>query len=184
MKKVLLFTVLLIGSINVQAQLKLGLKAGLNLPSLNEQGGSISLDAATGWHAGAMVEIKLPIIGIQGDVIYSQIGVNNIDLNGIVGNLKHTTLAIPIVAKLYLLKIFTIQLGPQFSFVTSSKIGDFSVKDQIDSNTVDLVAGLGVSLGPLDVHGRFIFPSTTSISSLGDYKSSVIQLSVGIWLKK
>jgi Outer membrane protein beta-barrel domain len=175
---------LLVGSFNAHAQLKLGLKGGLNLPSINAQGGSISLDAATGWHGGGMVELKLPIIGIQADVLYSQVGISNIDLAGVIGDLKHTTLDIPIVAKLYLLKIFTIQLGPQFKFVTSSKIGDFSVKDQIDNNTVDLVAGLGVNLGPLDIHGRFIFPSTTNISSLGEYKSSNIQLSVGFWLKK
>ena len=65
----------------------------------------------------------------------------------------------------------------------SDLIGD--VKDQIETGTVNFVAGLGVNLGPLDVHGRFIFPSTTKFTDVGsEYKNSNIQLSVGFWLKK
>jgi len=186
MKKIytLLVALVLIGSISAQAQLKFGIRGGLNLPSIDSQGGSISLDAATGWHGGLQVEIKLPILGIEADVLYSQIGVDNIDLQGTIGDLKHTTLAIPVVAKLYILKIFNIQAGPQFSFVTSSKIGDFSVKDQIDNKSVGFVAGLGVELAMLNASARFIFPSTTTIQTLGDYKTSNIQLSVGFWLKR
>lgn len=180
----LLVALLLVGTFSANAQLKLGVRGGLNLPSLDSQGGSINLDAATGWHGGAQIEIKLPIIGIEADVLYSQVGVENIDIQGTIGDLKHTTLDIPVVAKLYILKVFNIQAGPQFAFVTSSKIGDFSVKDQIDNNTVGFVAGLGVELLMLNASARFVFPSTTTIEGLGDYKSSNIQLSVGFWLKK
>ncbi len=186
MKKLytLLLVFVLVGAMPAQAQLKLGVRGGLNLPSLNEQNGSISLDAATGWHGGLQVEIKLPILGVEADILYSQVGIDNIDLQGTIGDLKHTTLDIPVVAKLYILKIFNIQAGPQFSFVTSSKIGDFSVKDQIDNKTVGFVAGLGVELAMLNASARFIFPSTTTIQTLGDYKTSNIQLSVGFWLKR
>ena len=174
---------ILVGAFSAQAQIKFGVKGGLNLPSLNAQGGSVDLDAATGWHGGLMLELKLPIIGIQADALYSQVGVNGIDFNGTVADLKHTTIDIPVVAKLYLLKIITIQAGPQFAFVTSSKLGDVDFKDQIDNSTVKFVAGVGVNLGPLDVTGRFIFPSSTKIDN-ADYKTSTIQLSAGFWLKK
>ncbi len=184
MKKVYLIAIalLLVGSYNAQAQLKLGIKGGLNLPSLEAQGGAISFDSKTGWHGGAMVEIKLPIIGIQGDFLYSQ---SSFEIPS-VDKLKTASFDIPIVAKLYLFKILTIQAGPQFSFLMSADsdlIGD--VKDQIETGTVNFVAGLGVNLGPLDVHGRFIFPSTTKFTDVGsEYKNSNIQLSVGFWLKK
>ncbi len=186
MKKLysLLIALVLVGAISAQAQIKIGVRGGLNLPSLDAQGGSISLDAATGWHGGLQVELKLPIIGIEADVLYSQVGVENIDLLGTVGDLKHTTFDIPVVAKFYILKIFNIQAGPQFSFVSSSKIGDIDFKDQIDNNTVGFVAGLGVELAMLNASARFIFPSTTTIETLGDYKTSNIQLSVGFWLKR
>lgn len=185
MKKIytILVALLIVGTINSQAQIKFGVKGGVNLPSLDAQGGAVNLDAATGWHGGLMLELKLPIIGIQADVLYSQVGITDIDIAGTVGDLKHTTLDIPVVVKLYLLKIITIQAGPQFAFVTSSKIGDFDVKDQIDNNTVGFVAGLGLELAMLNASARFVFPSTTTIES-ADYKTSNIQLSVGFWLKK
>jgi len=184
MKKVYILVIafLLVGTYAAQAQLKLGLKGGLNLPSMNAQGGAIDLDSKTGWHGGAMVEIKLPIIGIQGDFLYSESSfeVPNVD------KLKVATFEIPVVAKLYLFKILTIQAGPQFNFVMSADsdlVGD--IKDQMETSSFGFVAGLGVQLGPLDVHGRFIFPSTTKFTDAGtEYKNSNIQLSVGIWLKK
>ena len=183
MKKVYLFTILilLLGAINSQAQLKLGLKGGANFPSLNESNGSFDISNTTGWHAGGMIEIKLPIIGIEGDIIYSQTGATIVN----VGELKNATLDIPVVAKLYLLKIITIEAGPQFSFLTSSKLDGESIKEQFDISNARFVAGVGVNLGPLYVHGRFIFPSKTEFADIGtEVKNSNIQLSVGWWLKK
>jgi hypothetical protein len=183
MKKVYLIAIalLLVGSYNAQAQLKLGLKGGLNFPSLNEQNGTIDYNAKTGWHGGVMVEIKLPIIGIQGDILYSQTAfeIPNSD------DLQNAYIDIPIVAKLYLFKILTVQAGPQFSFLTSSKLGDIDFKDDWNESNFRLVAGLGVNLGPLDIHGRFIFPAKTEIANtVNEFKDSNIQLSVGFWLKK
>ena len=178
----LLVALVLVGAFSAQAQLKLGVKGGANFPSLNSTDGSFDYDSKTGFHGGAMVEIKLPIIGIQGDLLYSQstFEIPNVD------KLKMATFDIPIVAKLYILKIFTIQAGPQFSFLMSADsdlVGD--VKDQISTSAFQVVAGLGVNLGPLDVHGRFIFPSKTEFTnSTTEFKNSNFQLSVGFWLKK
>ncbi len=184
MKKIytLVLAILLVGAFSANAQIKLGVKGGLNLPSLNAQNGAINFDSKTGWHGGAMVELKLPIIGIEGDFIYSQ---NSFEIPNI-DKLKISTFDIPVVAKLYILKVLNIQAGPMFSFTTSANsdvIGD--IKDQFDSKTFQFVAGLGAQLGPIDVHGRFIFPSTTKFTDAGtEYKNSVIQISAGIWLKK
>ena len=183
MKKtyLIILTIFLIGSINVQAQLKLGLKGGANFPSLNESNGTFNISNTTGWHAGGMLEIKLPIIGIEGDLIYSQTGAT---IDGL-GELKTSTFDIPVLAKLYLLKIITIQAGPQFSFLTTSKLDGDDIKEQFDISNAKFVAGLGVEFGPFYAHGRFIFPSKTEFSQLGtEVKNSNIQLSGGWWLKK
>jgi len=183
MKKIYLIaiTLILVGSLSVQAQLKLGIKAGPSFPSLNETEGNFDITNNTGWHAGGMLEIKLPLIGIQGDIIYSQ---TSADVVG-VGAIKSSTVDIPVVAKLYLLKIITIQAGPQFAFLTSSTLDDQDIKENMSISNVRFVAGLGVNLGPIDVHGRFIFPSKTEMSDIpGEVKNSNIQLSVGWWLKK
>ena len=178
-------TLILVGSLNAQAQLKLGLKAGPSFPSLNETDGNFDITNNTGWHAGGMVEIKLPVVGIQGDIIYSQTSADVVDANSVKSTIKSSTVDIPVVAKLYLLKIITIQAGPQFAFLTSSTWDDQSIKDNMNISNVRFVAGLGVNLGPIDVHGRFIFPSKTEMEDIsGEVKNSNIQLSVGWWLKK
>ena len=183
MKKVYLIALALIigGAFSAQAQLKLGVKGGFNFPSLNAQGGAIDLDSKTGWHGGAMVEIKLPILGIEADVLYNstKFAVPNSE------DFSLATLDIPIVAKIYLLKIINIQVGPQFSIPTQVKLGDIDFKNDYEHGNFQFVAGAGVQLGPLDVHGRFVFPSTTKFTDVGtEYKNSNIQLSVGFWLKK
>ena len=187
MKKIYLIaiTLILVGSLNAQAQLKLGLKAGPSFPTLNETSGTFDITNNSGWHAGGMVEIKLPILGIQGDIIYSQTSADVVDANSVKSTIKSSTVDIPVVAKLYLLKIITIQAGPQFAFLTSSTWDDQSIKDNMNISNVRFVAGLGVALGPVDIHGRFIFPSQTEFADLsGEFKNSNIQLSVGWWLKK
>lgn len=183
MKKIYLLAIglLLVGSFNAQAQLKLGIKAGPSFPTLEETGGTFDITNNTGWHAGGMLEIKLPLIGIEGDIIYSQTSADVVS----VGAVKSSTVDIPVVAKLYLLKIITIQAGPQFAFLTSSTLNDQNIKENMSISNVRFVAGLGVNLGPVDVHGRFIFPSNTEMSDIpGELKNSNIQLSVGWWLKK
>jgi outer membrane protein with beta-barrel domain len=182
----LLVALILVGTISTQAQIKFGVKGGLNLPSLDAQGGinAVSADNANGWHAGLALELKLPIIGIEADVFYSQVGFESATLGSVTADLQNTTLDIPVVAKWYILKVLNIQAGPQFSFVTSSKHGVDDIKSQIDNKAFGFVAGLGVELGPLMASGRFIFPSTITVQNAGDYKTSNIQISVGYWFKK
>ncbi len=186
MKKIytLLVALFLIGVLSAQAQIKFGVKGGLNLPSLDAQGGAISVDNATGWHAGLALELKLPIIGIQADVLYSQIGIDGFDINGTVADFQNTTLDIPIVAKFYILKVLNIQAGPQLSFVTSSKHDHEDITNQINNRAFGFVVGLGVELGPLMASGRFIFPSTLTVQNAGEYKTTNIQIAVGYWFKK
>lgn len=188
MKKIyaILVALLIVGTINSQAQIKFGIKGGLNLPSLEEQGGisAVSSSNANGWHAGLALELKLPILGIEADALYSQTGFGEATLGSVTADLQNTTLDIPVVAKLYILKVLNIQAGPQFSFLTSSKHGVDDIKDQIDKKAFGFVAGLGVELGGLMASGRFIFPSTITVQNAGDYKSSNIQISVGYWFKK
>lgn len=182
----LLVALVLVGALSSQAQIKFGIKGGLNLPSLDAQGGinAISAENATGWHGGLMLELKLPIIGIQADVLYSQTGFDGATIGATTADLQNTTLDIPVVAKFYILKVLNIQAGPQFSFITSSKHGVNDIKDQVENKAFGFVAGLGVELGPLMASGRFIFPSTITVQNAGEYKSTNIQISVGYWFKK
>lgn len=158
--------------------LDFGLKGGLNYPSLNTTDGDFDWDSKVGFHVGGMVRVNIPIVNVIGEVLYSQTGFTAPDSE----DLKNTYLDIPITAQISLLKIITIHAGPQFSFLTSSKIGDKNIKDDIDNNAFNFVAGAGVSLGSLNIKGRFIFPSGIEIEETAtEYKNSNIQLSVGYW---
>ena len=74
MKKIYLLAIglLLVGSFNAQAQLiKFGVKGGVNFPSLSSTSNAITFDNKTGWHAGAMLELNIPIVKVGAEFLYS-----------------------------------------------------------------------------------------------------------------
>lgn len=182
MKKLLPILTVCLLLLSVESHAKLldfGIKGGVNFPSLNSTDDGVDFDSKSGWHAGVMAKVNIPIVSIQGEVLYSQ---TNFSIPG-GDDFKNANLAIPITAHLSLLNIFSIHAGPQFAFATSQKLGDVDFSDQIDNKTVSFVAGAGVMLGALDVHFRFIFPSKTEIgvTDIAEYKSNNWQLSIGYW---
>jgi hypothetical protein len=184
MKKVYIIAIalLLVGSYSAQAQLiKFGVKGGVNFPSLSSTVNSVSFDNKTGWHAGAAVELNIPIVKVGAEFLYSS-SKTTVDIATIKNDLETATFDIPVYAKLKLLKILQIHTGPQFSFVTSAKLDGTDIKDQWSESTFRWMAGAGVQLGPLDIHGRFIFPTTTTFDTVTEeFKNSNIQLSLTYW---
>jgi hypothetical protein len=86
-------------------------------------------------------------------------------------------IAIPVMAKIYMTKSLSLELGPQASFLVSNK-KEFDVADP---KTFDfsLNAGLGLKVvGGLFVQARYGI-GLTEISEEADFKNSVFQLSAG-----
>ena len=182
MKKVYLIAIALVfaGAYNAQAQLlQFGVKGGVNFPSLNDTQNNLSFDSKTGWHAGLGVQVNIPIVKVGAEFLYSS---NSFDVTTLGTDLKTAHFDIPVFAKLTLLKIIHIHTGPQFSFIMTAEEGGNDIKDQWDNKAFRWHAGAGVTLGPLDVHARFIFPQTTTLGSASeDFKNSNIQLSAMFW---
>jgi len=178
MKKTILVAVLLLAlSINVQAQiLQLGVKAGVNYANLT--GSSIQTDAITSYHGGLVAEIKLlDKFAIQPELLYTTQGAT---YKTALGDFKNELgyIAIPVLAKIYLGKSFSLEFGPQASFLLSEK-NNFDVNN---SNTFDfaLDAGLGLKLTKhIFVEGRYVL-GLTEVSSTAETKNSVLQLSAGL----
>lgn len=188
MKKVYILVIafLLVGSFTAQAQLKIGVKGGMNFSKITSTDPSDQLENLTAWHAGLMAEIKMPIIGIEVDALYTQNG-TKVDVGGAVEDLKNTYIAIPVVAKFYILKVLNIHAGPQFSFLTSSKFGDIDFKDQLASNDLQIVFGAGVELSMFHASLRYnlgVKDINANTASSFELKNNAVMLSVGIWLKK
>jgi len=185
MKKTILSIALFsITTFVVQAQsVKLGVKAGINYA--NELGTGITInstnyktEAISSYHAGLVAEIGLfKGVAFQPELIYSTQGATYKDaLNEFKNELGY--IAIPAVLKIDLNKSFSLELGPQASFLLSEK-NSFDAKD---ANTFDfsVVGGLGLKITKsLFVQARYGL-GLTEISKEAQTKNSVVQVSAGI----
>lgn len=183
MKKILLAAVLFLAtSAAVQAQfVQIGVKAGVNFA--NQTGGSdfdgISVDkeGITSYHAGLVAELKLlEKFSIQPELLYTTQGAT---YKNAISEFKNEMgyIAIPVMAKIYMTKSLSLELGPQASFLVSNK-KEF---DASDPKTFDFSvnAGLGLKVvGGLFVQARYGL-GLTEISKEADFKNSVFQLSAG-----
>ena len=182
MKKVLLAAVLFIAaSTTIQAQLvKFGVKAGVNFA--NQTGDAtdapgIDKEGITSYHAGLVAEIKLlDRFAIQPELLYSTQGAT---YKNAVDEFKNELgyLSIPVMAKFYLTDSFSLEVGPQASFLLSEKDNvDFE-----DAETFEfgINAGLGFKITEnFFIQGRYGLGLTDATKN-ADVKNSTIQLSAG-----
>lgn len=185
MKKITLIALLASISFSVNAQnvFKFGIAGGLNISKMNAETSSKSL---TGFHGGLITEIKLPIeLGVEADVLISTKGGvyegydSNFQPKDV--DFKLMYVDVPVLAKLYILKVINIQAGPQFSYLLSAKYDGIDVKDNFNSMDIAVVAGLGLDVSKL--HGAVRYNYGVTNIGPGDRKNSVIQVSVGYWIK-
>ncbi|WP_016989537.1 porin family protein [Flavobacterium sp. ACAM 123] len=177
MKKTLLAAIVLFAmSASVQAQLvKFGIKGGLNYA--NYSGSEMQFDALTSYHAGLVAEIKLvDSFSIQPELLYSTQGAT---YKNVVEEFRNELgyLAIPVMAKIYLNKSVSLELGPQASFLLSER-NNFDVRD---ANTFDFAANAGLGLKitkSFFVAGRYSL-GLTDVSTSAETKNSVVQVSAG-----
>ena len=178
MKKTILITVLLLAaSVNMHAQLlQIGVKAGLNYANFTNA--TIQTDAITSYHAGLVAELKLmDKFAIQPELLYSTIGASYKNA-GDEFKKELGYIAIPVLAKIYLGNSFSLELGPQASFLLSER-GDF---DATDANTFDfaLAGGLGLKVTKnIFLQGRYVL-GLTEVSQNAEAKNSVLQFSAGL----
>ena len=178
MKKTILTAALLfILSYSAQAQLlQIGAKVGLNYA--NFSGSDIQTDAITSYHAGLIAEIKLlDKFAIQPELLYSTQGASYSNAGTEFKN-ELGYVSIPLLAKIYLSKSFSLELGPQASFLLSER-NNFSATDP---NTFDFAVDAGLSFKitkNIFVQGRYVL-GLTEISPNADAKNSVLQFSAGL----
>ncbi|MES2574095.1 MAG: porin family protein [Bacteroidota bacterium] len=176
-KAILIIALMFSATLSVKAQLlQIGVKAGLNYA--NFTGTEIQTDAITSYHAGLVAEIKLADkFAIQPELLYSTQGASYEEAGEEFKN-ELGYIAIPVLAKIYLGKSFSLELGPQASFLLSEK----SDVDFDDSNTFDfgLAGGLSYKITKnIFIQGRYVL-GLTEVSSDANAKNSVLQFSAGL----
>jgi hypothetical protein len=179
--KLLLTFILFFTFISVHGQFKIGVAGGVNSNSFN---GDIGSSHKTGWHVGAITEFKLPVLlGVEADFLYTEKGAK-VSLLGVEESQDLNYLDIPIMGKLYLLKVLSIQAGVQYSFLLNASQGNVDVKDNYNSSDFSYMGGVGLDLGKL--HGSLRYTesfSSISENSQVDIKNRAFVLTAGFWFK-
>lgn len=201
MKKHLLsivfIAVALMTSSVADAQIRFGVKAGLNLSSLSLSSNNLdwSYKHRPGFHVGAVVDFKVPLAGLGADisVLYDQRNFRTDNGDGTYSNDKLKYISIPInikytfgfdeVASLYL------ATGPQFSFNVdnaglSLDIPDSAGKiiDSFKAKNFDFYWNLGIGFTVIN-HIRlgytYNIPCTKSLDSpYGSVKNKTNQITL------
>lgn len=179
MKKLLIVGLLTVVSSAAfsQAQVALGIKAGINVSKIN--GDDLEASPLTGFHGGAFALFKFTAIGIQPELLFSQQGAKLDDLDG---DLKMSYMTIPVMLKFYLPGGFNLQAGPQFGFLNSAEFDGDNVKDSFKDS--DITANVGVAWDApfglvLDARYNIGLSDVSDDSSLGELKSGTFQFSLG-----
>lgn len=125
-----LFTILTVTAVKSQEKIQIGIKGGINFTNLTSD---VLYDKKfkTGFHIGTMVEIPLGnFFSLQTEILYATQGakgkvpVVNFPLPGdptpppVFGEYKLDYIQIPILAKIYFIKNFSLEIGPSFNFLT------------------------------------------------------------------
>ena len=177
----LLIAVCIAMAMPAQAQLRFGVKGGLNLAKASFTEKNFEKGNFTGFFIGPMVELTVPIVGIgvDGALLFSQRGV---ELN--YDKLKQNGLEVPINLKYSiglgsLLGVY-LSAGPDFYY-------DFKDKETINGTNVDkkksvvsLNLGAGVKLlKHLQIGANYNMPlGKTGVYGEVDYKTEMWQVSV------
>ncbi len=181
---VALAMVLVVAS-SANAQLRFGVKAGLNVSNLHFSEELLDSDNKAGYNAGLMLECMLPIanIGVDASVMYvHRAGEEILKVDGgkldtsrdyieIPVNLKWK-IGIPAVGSLVTPYIFT---GPSFAFLTKKE----DIKNAYENKTFDVAwnVGAGVQLfKKLQVGASYGFGLTKAVEAFsGDVNAAGIE---------
>ncbi len=172
MKKLFLLAVMVAGfAMTTHAQdVKFGLKGGVNFSKYTGEEDIKDLEGKTGYHIGAVLQISLlETLALQGELLYSAQGIKDVDLD---------YANVPIMAKLKLAKVLSIEAGPQFGFIVND---DFPSEDDLNSFDMSAVVGAGVELGDFFGQVRYSL-GLSEISTDTDIKNANFQVSIGYYL--
>jgi len=181
MKKIILSVVVLACFLSqTNAQIKFGIKGGVNFDKFNYT--DVKSNSTTGWQAGVLLQVKVPGIGIgiQPEALYT---VRNMEAYNAKGSSKNNIhyLEVPVNVQwgldLVLLRPF-LMFGPYFCYAVNIK-GDV-LKDRINKFDWGIGLGAGLDIWKLQFGARYTW-GLQNVSSVKDFdmKSNSFKVSLG-----
>lgn len=185
MMSALLIVICLVMAIPAQAQLKFGVKGGLNLAKADFNKSDLKTDNFTGFFIGPMAELTIPVVGlgVDGALLFSQRGIKVYGESE-----KENGLEIPVNLKytIGLGSLFGIYVaaGPDFYFNFAK---DKSLGQNINLNRKNAQVGINLGAGVkllkhLQVGFNYNVPlDNSSELTLGDAAKEVISSKTKVW---
>lgn len=164
-----------------------GIKGGLNYATITKGDFDEGPDPRTSFHIGFVGEIPLiaNVFSIQPEVLYSRQG---FEINQTLLGTNYETqykldyINMPVLAKIYLGKAFSIEAGPQFGLKVGEKYeSDDAVTETNDVNNFDTALAAGLSFnfnGGFFLSGRYTQSLNEVIKDSGS-KNQVFQAGLG-----
>lgn len=191
---IVIISLLSFGGAQAQEFFNFGVKGGVNFATLTgDDADELDAKMKTGFHLGVLAEIMISDkFGIQPEVLYSTQGAKSDasifeEFGDVDVTLKLDYVAVPVMLKYFVSPGFSLEAGPQFSFLSKSEIeaefgGEKESEDlKDDTESFDLGAALGVGYGLPQgflVQARYVM-GFSDVYTDSDARNSVIQLSVG-----
>ncbi len=151
MKKLLLFVaVIFLCATASEAQVKFGIKGGLNIASVDfeSSGISISPDSKIGFHAGAMAKLSIAEqFSVQPELLYSVEGAT-FDFDGDEMDINMNFVNIPVLFTYNPAEIFSIHVGPQIGIPVTAEFESEGQTEDIkdDIKSINLSAAIGAAV--------------------------------------
>lgn len=186
MKNILILTaVLLLGCIRVSGQeVTFGAKIGGNYAMVTGDNSS-DFDPLTAVVVGAMAELKFTEkFSFQPEFVFSRQGFKSDAIT-----LKIKYINIPLIAKYYVIKGFSVEAGPQVGFQTvaiaETPIGPYDARQNIKKFDLGVNAGIGYKLdNGLNFSARYNHGFTNINKYVGEKisnQNAVVQVTVGFF---
>ena len=184
MKNPFIIVAFLISGMTLNAQnVHFGLKAGLNIASVNEKDGD-NYNSKASFHVGALAHIHVTThFAVQPEIMYSGQG-GKITVAGDDYKLKLNYINVPVLAQYMTGGGFRLQTGPQIGFLTTAKVevgsDETDVKDSFKSTDFSWVFGAGfITSSGFGVDARYnLGLSDISEDNSSKVKNSVFQFGV------
>lgn len=178
MKRILALAVVLTFSLSANAQIDFGLRAGANFTDMNlkDFGNAQFYDdlsnggRGVGYHAGVYLKLKLLILKIQPELLYTRIQGSLEATDALTGNKVTEDVGvnrfdIPLLA-VFGLGPVRLGLGPVYSYQFSS-VGDVFEDDGVNNSAWNAQLLAGFELGKIQLDLRYEFGLSSSLDYLG-----------------
>ena len=181
-KKIILAVVLMACCMSqMNAQVKFGIKGGLNFDKFKfdeNTKNKLNLENASGWQAGALLQIKIPVVGIgvQPELLYT-VCKTNIDTEPHSIHFFEVPIMLQWGLDLMIVRPY-IQGGPYFGYVLKADGPTFD--DKIGKNDWGIALGAGIDIWKFQFGARYQW-GLQNVSSVTDFelKNNRLNLSLG-----